>query len=92
MGFFANSKCIHKHNVIFTKTATKLLTILTNSFFHIWTLQATLKTVPIALDIYQRVNTPWTQDVNWTQNKRPEEVCVQRVAYGQALHLLQDHR
>ena len=31
--FFANSKCIHKHNVIFNKTTTKLVTILTKYFF-----------------------------------------------------------
>ena len=32
---FANSKCIHKPNVIFNKTVTKLVTILTKCFFHI---------------------------------------------------------
>ena len=31
--FFANSKCIHKPNVIFNKTVTKLVTILTKCFF-----------------------------------------------------------
>ena len=33
MVFFANSNCIHKRNVIFNKTATKLFTILTKCFF-----------------------------------------------------------
>ena len=32
-GFFINRKYIHKHNVIFNKTATKLATILTKCFF-----------------------------------------------------------
>ena len=31
--FFANSKCIHQSNVIFNKTVTKLVTILTKCFF-----------------------------------------------------------
>ena len=31
--FCANSKCINKHNVIFNKTATKLVTVLTKCFF-----------------------------------------------------------
>ena len=43
MGFFVNAKYIHKNNVISNKTVTKLFTILTKCFFHIWTLQATLK-------------------------------------------------
>ena len=34
---------MHKHNVIFNKTVTKFVTILTKCyFFYIWTLQATL--------------------------------------------------
>ena len=33
MVFFANSKCIHKPDVIFNKTVTKLVTILAKSFF-----------------------------------------------------------
>ena len=33
--FFANSKCIHQSNVIFNKTVTKLVTILTKFFFSI---------------------------------------------------------
>ena len=43
MGFFVNAKYIHKNNVISNKTVNKLFTILTKCFFHIWTLQATLK-------------------------------------------------
>ena len=35
MGFFVNTKYIHKHNVIFNKTVTKLVTILTKCFFSI---------------------------------------------------------
>ena len=31
--FFVNTKYIHKHNVIFNKTATTLVTILTKCFF-----------------------------------------------------------
>ena len=42
MFFFINTKYIHKHNVIFNKTVTKLATIFTKYFFYIWTLQATL--------------------------------------------------
>ena len=33
MGFFLNTEYIHKHNVIFNKTVTKLVTILTKYFF-----------------------------------------------------------
>ena len=33
MGFFVNTKYIHKNNVIFNKTVTKLVTILTKCFF-----------------------------------------------------------
>ena len=35
MFFFVNTKYIHKHNVIFNKTVTKLVTILTKCFFSI---------------------------------------------------------
>ena len=31
--FFVNAKYIHKHNVTFNKTVTKLVTILTKCFF-----------------------------------------------------------
>ena len=30
MFFFVNTKYVHKHNVIFNKTVTKLVTIVTN--------------------------------------------------------------
>ena len=30
MFFFVNTKYVHKHNVIFSKTVTKLVTIVTN--------------------------------------------------------------
>ena len=43
MGFIVKSKYMHKYIVTLNKTVTKLFTILTNFFFHIWTLQATLK-------------------------------------------------
>ena len=33
MGFFVNTKYIHKHNVIFNKILAKLVTILTKCFF-----------------------------------------------------------
>ena len=33
MGFFVNTKYIHKNNVILNKTVTKLVTILANYFF-----------------------------------------------------------
>ena len=33
--FFVNTKYIHKHNVIFNETVTKLVTILTKCFFSI---------------------------------------------------------
>ena len=33
MGFFVNTKYIHKNNVIFNKTVTELVTILTKCFF-----------------------------------------------------------
>ena len=33
MGFFVKTKCIDKHNVIFHKTVTKLVTILAKCFF-----------------------------------------------------------
>ena len=35
MGFFVNTKYIHKHNVIFDKTVTKPVTILTKCCFSI---------------------------------------------------------
>ena len=45
MGFFVNTKQMHKHNAIFNKTVTKIVTILTKCFFHIWTPQASLTRV-----------------------------------------------
>ena len=33
MGFFVNTKPMHKHNVIFNKTITKIVTVLTKCFF-----------------------------------------------------------
>ena len=35
MGFFVNTRYIHKHNVIFNKTVTKIVTILTKCVFSI---------------------------------------------------------
>ena len=32
-GFFVNTKQMHKHNAIFNKTVTKIVTILTKRFF-----------------------------------------------------------
>ena len=43
---------VHKYNVIFNKTVTKLVNILIKFFFHIWTLQATLIAVLISLYIH----------------------------------------
>ena len=47
MGFFVNASFIQKHDAILNKTVTKLLTILTKYFFHIWTLQATLTKISV---------------------------------------------
>ena len=35
MGFFVNTKYVHKHDVIFNKTVTKFVTILIKCFFSI---------------------------------------------------------
>ena len=52
MGFFLNTEYIHKHNVIFNKTVTKLVTILTKYFFLYLNPTSSLKVVYFRLDLF----------------------------------------